>query len=272
MNYYETLGIKENVSQEEIKDAYKKLAIKNHPDRGGDETKMKNINEAWESLKSIEKRQKYDQEEKLRKMTGGRNFNFNAGDRPNFNDIFSHVFRERSQGFKQKNKDVYIKISLTLEEVYAGKETDLEYNLPEGQMNKVHIKIPAGTPDGMRINYKGLGGKEFSDVPVGNLLIIVHYQAHPIFEIHGRDVVRFLEVNAFDLMLNNKVKANCIDGSNILINLPEGSDPGTQIRIKGKGMPVPGSDKKGDMILVLSISIPVLSSKQKELLRELKDE
>src|SRR5210317_287054 len=146
MDYYSTLGVNKNASQDEIKKAYKKMSMQHHPDRtGGDDSKFKEINEAYQTLNDPEKKQMYDQfgtaDPRQRQY---RSQNFNAG---GFDDIFDQMFS--NFGFQQgrqspRNSTIQAEVSIELEDVLFGKSIDAEIGFRNGQTKLVTINIPKG--------------------------------------------------------------------------------------------------------------------------------
>jgi len=282
-NFYEVLGVTEQASQDEIKKAYKKAAVEAHPDKhGGDDTKMKDLNEAWSYLKTPEKRQEYDQTRRGPQFNPGRHPGGRPGngfrgargfgvhgemseDLRNFFNEFGHP--------KPKNQDVAIRVILNIKEVFEGKKINVDVNLPEGGSSHAEINIPAGIPNGTRIKFDGLGSKKLKDQPPGNLYATVLIEDDPVFKIQGRDLVKVVEdLSILDVMLGCKKDVECIDGKTVKVSIPEGASRGQMVRVRGKGMPVPGSTSAtGDMLLVLDIKTPVLNKEEKEKLRELQD-
>lgn len=267
-NFYDILGVSETASQDEIKKAYKKLAIENHPDSGGDQDKMKEINEAWDSLKTPEKRSDYDNARKFN--TTHRSYSANQEGFPNkfddLNDIFAHMFREPR---KPRNQDIHLRLALTIEEIYSGKEVTAEYSYPEGGTESVNIKVNPGTLPGARIKYSGKGGKKLQNMPPGDLYVTVVALHHPIWSVVGNSAARLLKVNIIDILLGKKSRVECLDGSVIDVTIPKNPKTGSKIRIKGKGFPVNNTTEHTDMILVLDIEIPEINQTQQDQLKEI---
>ena len=148
MDYYSTLGVSKNASDKELKQAYKKASMQHHPDRGGDENKFKEINEAYSTLKDPQKRQQYDNPQPQ--------FNSqNMGGMGGFEDLFAQFgFRQQQQ---QRNPDITIVADITLEECISGKQLLATYRLRNGKEETVDITIPPGANDGNMVRYQGLG-------------------------------------------------------------------------------------------------------------------
>lgn len=248
MNPYEVLGVDPSTSLEEIKKVYRKLAIENHPDKhGGDDSKMKEINAAWDLIKNPRPSNSSDPDPRSRD-----------------HDIFGQFFR-------QTNPNIAYQYAISLEEAFSGKEDDIEFELPEGGRRKVHVKIPAGVPSGIRMQFHGLGSQRDPNLPPGNLFLQIIIRPHKKFHVHHRDLFQELDIDVLDVMQGSRKKVKCLDGSEINVKIPEGAFTGQQLRCEGKGMPVPGSETKGDMYVVLNLKTPILNNRQKELLEDLRN-
>ena len=187
MDYYSLLGINKSASQEELKKAYKKSSMQHHPDRGGDEEKFKEINEAYATLKDPQKRAGYDRfgtsDPQQQQQQGGFQYqhngnNINPND-PGFQDVFNQMFGNghpfggrRPQ--PMKNEDIHLSIDLGLDEVFSGKTIRVSYNLNVGGQQTHEITIPPGIHEVIRYEGKNLSVK----VPRGS-------QPSVVFSIHG---------------------------------------------------------------------------------------
>ena len=186
MNYYNTLGLKQNASDDEIKTAYRKMAMKHHPDRGGDEKKFKEIEEAYRTLSDPEKRRMIDMgvdPNSTVGQQGGFNqgpFEFHFGSE-NFQDIFNNFgFGFNRQ--QRRNKSLSVMVAINLEDVLTGKDINAEIGTPTGKKKLVNINIPPGVEDGQQIKYKGMGDHSMPDLPPGDLIVNIRVNAHPTFQ------------------------------------------------------------------------------------------
>ena len=187
MNYYNTLGIQQSASDDEIKTAYRKMAMKHHPDRGGDEQKFKQIEEAYRILSDPEKRRMVDMGvDPNLQAQGGFNqgpFEFHFGS-DNIHDIFGNF----GFGFgrpQRRNKSLSVSVGINLEDVLTGKDLSAEIATPGGRKKLVNISIPPGVEDGQQIKYKGMGDHSMPDIPPGDLIVNVRIHQHPVFQREG---------------------------------------------------------------------------------------
>lgn len=291
MDYYKTLGIAKTASADEIKKAFRKLAVKYHPDKNTDnpsaEKKFKEINEAYETLKDPEKRKKYDQfgkdYQKYEGAGGGAyDFGGNAGGgyaryETNFEDafgqggfssFFEQMFGGKGGGFGSADsagRDLETELTITLQEAYFGTTRTVRVN-----KQQLRINIKAGTANGKKLRLKGKGEKG-SNGQSGDLYIIIKIEKHPTFERRNDDLHCTVKVDLYAAVLGGKVQIPTIKGSSINITIPKGAQNGQKLRLKNLGMPVYGkSDVFGDMFVKLRIEIPTkLSSQEESLFKEL---
>jgi len=299
MDYYKTLGITKTATADEIKKAFRKLAIKYHPDKNIDkpdaELKFKEINEAYETLKDPEKRKKYDQLGKDYQkyegqgqgqydFSGSRN---NGGGgyaqyETNFDDAFGQggfsSFFEQMFGGKggaangggfgsavSAGRDLEAELSITLQEAYFGTTRTISVN-----KQQLRITIKAGSADNQKLRLKGKGEKG-SNGQSGDLYIHVKVDKHPTFERKGDDLHCTIKVDLYAAVLGGKVQIPTIKESPINIPIPKGAQNGQKLRLKDLGMPIYGkSDAFGNMFVKLRIEIPTaLSEKEESLFKEL---
>lgn len=267
-NHYNTLGVDRNATADDIKSKYRSLAMKHHPDRGGDQAKFQEIQAAYDVLGDAQKRAEYDNPQP---QMGG--FHFGQNGVPHgFEDIFSQfsgfgdMFGQRSRS--QRNKNLNIQTSITLEDAFYGKELMASLTLPSGREQTIEIKIPAGINDGTALRLTGLGDDSISGIARGDIHLTVHVQPHAVFQRQGDDLIRLLKINCVDAMLGKTVTVGTIDGKNIEINVIAGIQPGQVLSVPGYGMPSVSDNRfKGRMLVQIEISIPTnLTTQQKDLL------
>jgi DnaJ-class molecular chaperone len=285
MDYYEVLGVSKNASLQEIKAAYRKLALKWHPDRNktAEATeKFKQINKAYEVLSDPKKREIYDQygESAFRQggfPGGGQNYTYRQGpftytyatsgggsgfpfdfDFEGFSDpfdIFEQFFGFQSP-FSQsgrRRRDIY-ETTLSFDEAVKGVTKEV---VVKGKRQT--IKIPAGVDEGMRIR--------FSDFD-----LLIHVKPHSYFKRQGQDLYLEKEISYPTAVLGGVVEVPTLDGKTKLRVRP-GVKDGTMVRLRGQGVPYPKSSQRGDLYVVYKIKVPEkVSSKARRLLEELEKE
>ncbi|HLV79183.1 MAG TPA: DnaJ C-terminal domain-containing protein [Chthonomonadaceae bacterium] len=303
-DYYETLGVKRDATQQQIQAAFRKLARKYHPDvnKAPDaEEKFKQINEAYEVLRDPEKRQKYDalgpnwrngQEFTPPPGYGGGveyrnvspdelNFEFGGG---NFSDFFSSLFggqglggRGRRAPLRERGEDIEAEVTLPLEDIYRGATRMLSLRVPErdseGRVRETtknyEVRIPAGTPDGALLRLAGQGGPGFNDGPPGDLFLRVHIAPHPRFRVSGHDLNVEVPVAPWEAALGAQIPVPTLDGT-VQATLPPGTGCGKKLRLRGQGLP-DRSGKRGDLYAAVRIDVPrSLTEKERELFEQLK--
>jgi curved DNA-binding protein len=283
-NFYDILGVKETASEKEIKEAFKSLAKKHHPDRGGDEKKFKEINEAYDTLKNSNKRQEYDA---IRKY-GARNNGAGDGFNFNINDMFDeNVFQEFFSGFgfapgsgrsqtrvyrnqPRQNRNLNIRLTLSIKEVYTACEKTLSVRLPSGRDEIVNIKIPAGCQDGVTFKYRGMGDDTDKNIPRGDLLVTVSVLDSDGYTRKMNDLWTDKAISAFEAMRGTEFKIKTLDERILNVKVPAGTQPGSVISIKGQGMPVHDTlNIKGNIYVRITVSIPILSKNDLEKIKDL---
>jgi len=287
-DYYKILGVDKKASQDEIKKAYRKLAIKYHPDKNpGDkkaEEKFKEMNEANDVLSDPEKRKKYDelgenwqQYEQYqqaggngrRGRAGGQYAYSSGGDSGQFSDFFESIFGNSSgsgfSGFgggtssfgggrratQMRGNDHEAETTITLEEAFHG--TSRQVNL---QDQKLNLKIKPGIADGLVLRMKGKGGQGLNGGPNGDLLITVHVSRDSRFERKGDDLYFDEPLDVYTAVLGGKITVQGLDKA-VNITIPPGTDSDKVFRLKGMGMPrydTPG--ERGDSFVRVNITVP----------------
>jgi len=235
MNYYNTLGVAKSASPDELKRAYKKLAMKHHPDHGGDQKTFQQINEAYETLKDPAKRKQYDNPQPQ--------MNFNTG---NMNDIFGQFFRQPRQ---VKNNNILLNVRVKLKEVMTGKDVIGKYRLGTGREEVATIKIPAGVENNSVIQYRGLGDDSIQHLQRGDLHVKVTVENDPVF-VRDRSHIRTkCAINVLELILGTEVIVTDLLGRNVNVKIPKGTNPGTILSISGHGLPDMNTARTGNMYL-----------------------
>jgi len=344
-DYYEVLGVSRDVSDVELKSAYRRLALKHHPDRNpGDavsEEKFKQASEAYQVLSDADKRAAYDRYGHA--GLGGQGSGFGNGPFAggvDIGDIFGDLFGEmfnvggaQRGGRQQRGDDLRFDLAIDFEAAIFGTETDVKIRRKEscptcngrgsasgrgptvcsqchgrgqlrfqqgffsvartcnvcggaGSVNldpcqtchgetrvhvevKLHVKVPPGVEDGTRIRYAGEGDAGRSGAPKGDLYIVLSIRAHDFFERNGNDLHCVIPISFPQAALGAEIGIDGIDGP-VALKIPEGSQSGRELRMRGRGVPFLNDKGRGDLVVKLVVQIPKkLSRSQRELVTKL---
>lgn len=237
-DYYQILGVDRSASPEDIKRAYRKLASTHHPDKGGDTARFQQIQEAYAVLGDEQKRQQYDNPA----PDFASLFGFGGGWSEQFGDVRRRV---------QRNPDAVIEAHIPLAQAYTGTEV-----LIQTHFAKEIVEIPAGVRDGTRIRLSGKGYSRYRELPPGDLVVIVVTDPPPGCQRHGDDVYQQLSVDALGAITGCEIDFSHFTGKHIKVKIPAGSQHGHKLRMTGWGMSVPMSQTRGNLYIVLNISVP----------------
>ena len=256
MDYYSILGIPRTASPEEIKKAYRKLAMANHPDRtGGDDTKFKQISEAYEILSNSDKRDAYDNPQP--------NFNQQNQHRhgqhnPFGGTPFDHIF---GQGFAQqrrtpRNRDINLQAKIDLADVITGKNLIIQYQLSNGKLETVTVDVPPGAKHADTIQYEGLGDVGNPHYPRGNLLVRIIVGKKKNWERDQDNLIVKETVNVFDFVLGCAIIITTLENKKLELKIPKGTKIGTTFSIPGHGMPNIRTGKRGNLYVNIDAFVP----------------
>lgn len=274
MDYYSILGLKRGASSEEIKKAYRSMAMKHHPDRGGDEQKFKEISQAYDFLSDPEKKKMVDmgvdpaQTQQGFNQQGPFEFHFNSG---NFEDIFNQFGFGGFNRRVQRNKSFNINIELTLEEVLTGKDINAEIGIPGGRKKLVNISIPPGIEHGQQIRYQGMGDHSISHLPPGDLICRIFVKEHTKFKRQGNDLLTEVAISAWDAMLGTDIELDTLEKRRLKVSIGQGTQPDTVFSCKGEGIPDARTLKRGNLLIKIKVSIPKsLTNQQIDLIESIR--
>jgi curved DNA-binding protein len=306
MDYYEILGIKKDSSTGDIKKAYRKLAMKYHPDRNkGDkeaEEKFKKISEAYAVLSDPEKRKQYDtfgasgfqqrysQEDIFRgfdlgdilKEFGlgglGSGFRTSGGQGSPFETFFFQgggpgtagrtSFRTTAQQ-PVKGGDVTYELSVSLNEILNGSEKTISLRR-ESKTENVSVKIPKGIKSGQKLRLAGKGSPSPYGGPPGDLFLVINEQPHPVFSRDGNNLIVEKHISFSKACLGSEISVTSLEGKELKVKIPAGIQPQAKLRLKGHGLPAGKTGGRGDIYVKVTVDVPrTLTSDQKKLIKEL---
>ena len=277
-DYYQTLGVGRDASDEDIKKAYRSMAMKHHPDRGGDAAMFQRVQEAYENLSDPNKRAQHDAPQQTHhhqgwhQQAGGFHFNFGGMD-PGFESFIRTFGPDVSNmfGFRQPvNRPVHLQTTITLEEAFHGKEMTAVCTMPSGREQTININIPPGVHEGSNLKFVGIGEDAFPGAPRGDIILTIHIQNHPTFRRQGDDLLIDKEISCVAAMLGSTISIETIDGRILETTIPSGVQHDTLLNLNGYGMPnMNDPSRRGRLLLKLKVAVPKLSEEQKYLLRQL---
>jgi curved DNA-binding protein len=274
MDHYSTLGIKNGASADDIKKAYRSLAMKHHPDRGGDQLQFQKIQEAYDTLGDDQKRAEYD----FQQQHGGhQQFHFHSGNSP-FGDVFGGGFGPGGFHFnfgghrqRPQNATVAVTVDISLEEAYTGKSLNAEIQLNNGKRKLVNVDIPAGVDNNSQVRYQSMGDDSIAGLPPGDLIINIRVRPHNRFKREGPNLILEHTLDVWDALLGIDINFYTLDGRQLSVTVPAGSQPETMLMCKNEGMREIQSGQKGNLYVKLKVQIPKnLTDSQKQKIIELK--
>ena len=277
-NYYDILGVNEQSTSADITKAFKDLAKQHHPDRGGTQEKFQEINEAHDTLKSSQKRHDYDSMRKFGGGTGGAQhpfFNedifgdifsgFGQGGDMDFNGKFNFTGRNGNErtfrNVRQGNRSVNVRMAISIKEAMTSDEKTISYKLPSGREEFATVKIPAGVQHGVTFKYTGMGDDSIKNVPRGDLMVQMSVLDSDGYTRKGNDLYTDKTIDCFQAVRGHKIQLKTLEDSVITVNVPSGTQPGTLLMVRSKGMPIHKTiGIRGNLYVKIHVLIPQLSA------------
>ena len=292
-DYYQALGVAKSASADEIKKAYRKLARKYHPDVSKEtdaQERMREVNEAYAVLSDAEKRAAYDTlgqrhaaGSEFRPPPGwsdGYAFSTDDASGEDFSEFFANLFGrgahasrpgrdQRAEMPPMRGEDQHAAITIDLADSYRGGERAITLRAPRvdeagrvvADERTLRLQIPKGVREGQQIRLAGQGPPGFNGGPAGDLYLEIRFAPDTRYRVEGRDVTQSVPVAPWEAMLGARIEVATPAGT-LEVGIPAGSNNGTRLRLKGKGLP---GEPPGDLYLDLELVLPPSSDKAREL-------
>jgi len=261
-DYYSILGVAPGASEEEIKRAYRTLAMKHHPDRGGDQAQFQEIQEAYSVLTDPQKKAEWEAQRHghpfMNAGPGGFHFNFAFGGQPfDINEIFGQG--DPFSGFRQqqrRNRDLKVVIDLDLASTLEKQTKHISVKHLNGTRHDVTVEIPRGVNGAVQMKYAGHGDHSYNDLPPGDLYIHFRVHENPNYAIEGLDLVKVVKLNCLDAIVGSRLKIQGLDGKEFEISIPAGTQHGLRMRIIQQGLWSIDHPVRGNLIVQLELKVP----------------
>ena len=252
MDYYRVLGVERSASESEVKKAYRKLASKHHPDKGGDPEEFRKVQEAYEQITNPTPEPEQMYSRGRRRYTN--------------NDIFEDMFGNRGQSderfefFRQqaeRNPDAVADIQISLLSAYTG----TDYLLDVG-FTKEMLQIQPGVRAGTKLRMPGKGHQRFRNSPPGDLIARVNILMPPGMARENDDLFQELTINSIDAIIGCNTELDHVSGKKLSIKVPANTQQGAKLRLTGWGMPNPSTGKKGNLYALIKIVTPTITKQE----------
>jgi curved DNA-binding protein len=269
MTHYDTLGVTEKATPDEIKKAYRRLASQHHPDKGGDTKKFQEIQTAYDIISDTNRRQQYDMSRHA--GTGNANFQWNTG---NIDEIFKNFgfgggdpFGQFRHPQQRRNKDLQIDITVPLVTTLDDQSRLVSVATSNGSRETLEVKIPRGINTGTSIKYSGLGDNLFNTLPRGDLYVRFTVAPAENFVVQGIDLYTEVVVNSLVAIVGGEATIKGLNGSEFIIKIPEGTQPGIKFRIPGQGLYQLNSIHRGNLYAEVALVTPIVTPESAETIR-----
>jgi len=245
MDPYQTLGVSKDASDADIKKAYRKLASKHHPDRGGDAEQFKQVQEAYEILSDPMKRAQVDDPWAQQSP-----FDHFAQDSP-----FGNMFNFRTGGgTPYRNPDAVVNVKINLMQAYHGSDVHIDV----GFANEI-VNIPPGIRDGSKVRISGKGHRRFKQAPPGDLVVRFVFDLPQDMAIDGDNVLHRVSVDTLTAMVGGDLTYTHFTGKSFNVKIPKGTQNGSRMRLSNWGMPKYQSNQYGHLYLIIDLFTPNIS-------------
>lgn len=283
MNYYETLGVSQNATNEEIKSAFRKLAKEHHPDLGGDKEKFQQINDAYNTLRDPQERSAYNHKLRNPQPQFHHNpyghaqhspfeFHFNFGEGDPFANFHNQFFNQFGFQARQqpRNRNLRIVLDLQFLETLNPIVKVIEFKTTNST-EKINIEIPAGVEDGFVFQVVGKGDDSNPSIPRGNLDVQIKVHRHNRFRRESENITEDIIIDAFQAMTGCRIPLNLPSGKTIELTIPGGTQYGSQFGITDEGFPRQNGTR-GKYIAKINIKIPsILTNEQLNLIQKIQE-
>jgi curved DNA-binding protein len=284
MDHYSTLGIDRSASPEDIKTAFKKLAMKHHPDRGGDAGKFQELNEAYSVLSDPEKRMMYDhgghRQHHFNTQGGnpfgpeGYSFTVNTnGFQQHFNQgpfggggdpHFEEMLKNFGFGFAQqprRNRDLNMRCQISLKDAYEGKNVKIDYRMPNGEGKSINVDVPPGIENGQGIKVNGAGDHSNKQLPPGDLTIVIEIAPVNKFNREELNLITETDISIFEAMIGCTKLVKNIDDTDVEIVIRPGTQHGQRYSCRGLGFPnLKFTNIRGDLHVIVNVKTPIVTN------------
>jgi DnaJ-class molecular chaperone len=270
-SYYEILGVEKSATADDIKRAYRKLASKNHPDKGGDTARFQEIQTAYDTLSDPQRRQHYDMMGQAGPQHQGFGFGPGQFDFSGFQgfgpgDPFMDLrdfFARGQQRQQRRNKDIVVQHPISLFDSLTGKKETIQYRTSVGTNTTVEIEIPPAVNFGYRVRYPNHGDDAVPNLPRGDLILdISMVLPHNYWVEHNNLLHTRIEISVWQAIVGGDYYFTNFDGKQFKIKVPAGTQPATKFRLNGQGMML-NKQTRGDMCLVTEINIPAIHDSER---------
>jgi molecular chaperone DnaJ len=273
-DYYGILGVSATASDDEIKKAYRSLAMKHHPDRGGDQAKFQEIQEAYAVLGDPQKKAEW-QHGQNDPFRGGGGFQFNMGSM-DINDIF-RSFHSGHNPFEHmqrpRNRDLRVVVDLDLPSTLTPQTKHISVKHINGERKTLTIEVPRGVRTGMQMKYAGHGDHSRKDAPAGDLFIEFNVLPYKNFRVENLDVIQTIKLDCLDAMTGIELTIDGLEDRQFSWNVPPGTQTGAKFRVSGQGVWAVDQPIRGNMIIVIDVTVPAgLSREQLDAVRDFKQQ